>query len=105
MRQKTYKVGKKTIKGVNECYIIQNPRDWKKTPARTGEAQRQKIFQEASARKKADLADETKRAEWEKKLEEQIEHPKGGKTYSRLDNYVQAMYIYQLSQATEAEQA
>ena len=55
-----------------EVYVIQNPRDWKKKPAKGAEKQKQDRWAEASAKTKAILHDLEQRALWQQRWQAQL---------------------------------
>ena len=53
-----------------EVYVIQNPRDWKKNPAKCAEKVKQDRWSEACAKTKSILHDPEQRALWQQRWQE-----------------------------------
>ena len=91
-----------------EVYVIQNPRDWKKKPAKGAEKQKQDRWAEVCAKTKAILHDLEQRALWQQRWQAQLTKaepdapidPRTGKrkTYAKFDCYVRAKVWYELCQ-------
>ena len=91
-----------------EVFVIQNPRDWKKNPAKGVEKQKQDRWAEACAKTKAILHDPEQRALWQQRWQAQLKKaepdapvdPRSGKRkiYAKFDCYVRAKIRYELSQ-------
>lgn len=83
-----------------EMYVIQNPRDWKKNPAKGAEKLKQDRWKEACATTKAILDDLEQRALWQQRWQAQIKkgepdapldpHTGKPKIYIKFDCYVRA---------------
>lgn len=91
-----------------EVYVIQNPRDWKKNPAKGAEKLKQDRWSQASAQTKAILDDPLQRAMWETQWQAQLKKadadapldPQTGKRkiYIKFDCYVRSKIWRSLSQ-------
>ena len=91
-----------------EVYVIQNPRDWKKNPAKGAEKVKQDRWAEACAKTKAILHNPEQRALWQQRWQAQLKKaepdapidPRSGKRkiYAKFDCYVRAKIWYELSQ-------
>lgn len=83
-----------------EAYAVQNPRDWKKKPAKGAEKARQERWAEVCARTKTILDDPQQRAQWEERWRAQLKKgeqdapidPRTNKPkiYIKFDCYVRA---------------
>lgn len=91
-----------------EVYVIQNPRDWKKNPAKGAEKVKQDRWAEACAKTKAILLEPEQRALWQQLWQAQLKkaepdapmdpHTGNRKIYIKFDCYVRAKIWYELSQ-------
>ncbi len=96
-----------------EAYVINNPRDWKKTPATGAEKLNMDNWKLACQRAKAELADDVKRHEWQERWEAQLKHPEDDapldprtnrpKVYIRFDCFVRAVIFRSLRSETPQE--
>ena len=83
-----------------EVYVIQNPRDWKKNPAKGAEKQKQDRWAEVCAKTKAILDDPEQRAMWQQRWQAQLKnaepdapidpHTDKRKIYIKFDCYVRS---------------
>ena len=83
-----------------ESYVVENPRDWKKNPAKGAEKAKQERWAEACARTKEILDDPQQRAQWEERWRAQLKKgekdapidPRTNKPkiYIKFDCYVRA---------------
>lgn len=83
-----------------EVYIIKNPRDWKKNPAKGAEKRKQERWKEACATTKAILDNLEQRALWQQRWQAQLRKAdpdapidpttKKPKIYIKFDCYVRA---------------
>ena len=90
-----------------ESYVVNNPRDWKKNPPKGAEKQRIDNWAAACQRTTVELQDDTLRAAWQQRWQEQLKHPEAGapidpkthkpKVYTRFDCYVRAAIFRELS--------
>ena len=83
-----------------EVYVVRNPRDWKKNPAKGAEKEKQDRWAEACAQTKAILDDPALRSLWEQQWQAQLKkaeadapidpRTKKQKIYIKFDCYVRA---------------
>ena len=83
-----------------EVYIVKNPRDWKKNPAKGAEKLKQDRWKEACAKTKQILADPQQRAMWQQRWQAQLKKaepdaPRDSRTnkrkiYIKFDCYVRS---------------
>lgn len=83
-----------------EVYVVRNPRDWKKNPAKGAEKEKQDRWAEACAQTKAILDDPVLRSLWEQQWQAQLKkaeadapmdpRTKKQKIYIKFDCYVRA---------------
>lgn len=83
-----------------EVYVVQNPRDWKKNPAKGAEKEKLDRWAEACAQTKAILDDPALRSQWEQQWQAQLKkaeadapidpRTKKQKIYIKFDCYVRA---------------
>ena len=83
-----------------EAYVVQNPRDWKKNPAKGAEKAKQERWIEACAKTKAILDNPEERAIWQQRWQAQLkkgdaDSPTDPRThkpkiYIKFDCYVRA---------------
>lgn len=83
-----------------EVYVIQNPRDWKKNPAKGAEKLKQERWSQACAQTKAILDDPLQRAMWETQWQAQLKkaeadapidlHTGKRKIYIKFDCYIRS---------------
>ena len=83
-----------------EVYVVQNPRDWKKNPARGAEKEKLDRWKEACAKTKAILDDSELRSQWEQQWQAQLKkaepdapidpRTKKRKIYIKFDCYVRS---------------
>ncbi len=109
-RKKIYRdsEGRVVAEGEVESYIIQHPRDIKKTPYTSGELRTHDIFRQASLQTIEILRRPIERAEWELRWKKQLKHgepsapidKKTGarKIYKRLDAFIRTCLIRELQQ-------
>lgn len=107
-RRKTYRDEEGIIVGygIEEAYVVANPRDYSVHPLTESEKRNATIFQQSMKMALEELADPDKRAEWSRRWHEQLNAPepdapierKTGKRhiYRRLDRYVQSVIQRQL---------
>lgn len=91
-----------------EVYVIQNPRDWKKNPAKGAEKLKQDCWSQACAQTKAILDDPLQRAMWETQWQAQLKkaeadapldpHTGKRKIYIKFDCYIRSKIWRTLSQ-------
>ena len=91
-----------------EVYVIRNPRDWKKNPAKGAEKVKQDRWAEACAKTKAILHDPEQRALWQQRWQSQVKkaepdapidpHTGRLKIYAKFDCYVRAKIWCELCQ-------
>lgn len=91
-----------------EVYVIVNPRDWKKNPAKGAEKQKQDRWAEACAKTKAILDDPEQRAMWQQRWQAQLKkaepdapmdpHTGKRKIYIKFDCYVRSKIWRELCQ-------
>ena len=91
-----------------EVYVIQNPRDWKKNPAKGAEKEKQDRWAEACAKTKAILDDPEQRALWQQRWQAQLKkaepdapmdpHTGKRKIYIKFDCYVRSKIWRELCQ-------
>lgn len=60
---------------VQEIYVVERPRDWKKNPAKGAELEKINRFREACRLTTEQLSDPTTRAVWEQRFAAQQKHP------------------------------
>lgn len=102
MRHKTYRdgTGKIIAEGVNEAYVVKNPRDYRKNPPTGEEARNISLFGQAVALAKAERANPERLAYWTNRWNKQLKKgepdapicPATGKPriYHRLDIFIQS---------------
>ena len=73
-RQKKVRDSKGRIIGVmaQEAYVVHDPRDWKKNPAKGAEKEKLDRWKEACALTKTILDDLQERSQWEKRWQAQL---------------------------------
>lgn len=91
-----------------EVYVIQNPRDWKKNPAKGAEKLKQDRWSEACAKTKAILDSPEQRALWQQRWQAQLKkaepdapmdpHTGKRKIYIKFDCYVRSKIWRELCQ-------
>ena len=101
-RQKKVRDSKGRIIGMmaQEAYVVHDPRDWKKNPAKGAEKEKMNRWKEACALTKTILDDLQERAQWEKRWQAQLRKAevdapidpktKKRKIYIKFDCYVRS---------------
>ena len=94
-----------------EVYVVQNPRDWKKHPAKGAEKRKQERWSEACAKTKQILDDPELRALWQLRWLAQLKKAEPDapmdprtdkrKIYIKFDCYVRSKIWRELSQTKE----
>ena len=103
--------GKVIAEMAQEAYVVQHPRDWKKTPAKGAEKEKIDRWTEACAKTKQILDDPELRALWQQRWQAQLKkaeldapmdpRTKKRKIYIKFDCYVRSKVWRELVQAAE----